>query len=92
MSTDQRAEGDALEVVAERLREWQRGMGGGLVPTTLWIDKSEVPAQVAIDALRSLPVEQRMAAMGMVAIEVVADDGETVDVWIERGDETDGGY
>lgn len=37
--------------------------------------------------LRSLPVEERMKAMGMVAIEVVADDGETADVWIERGND-----
>lgn len=49
-------------------------------------------AEVAIKALRSLPVEQRMEAMGMVALEVVDDDGETLDVWFERGDETDGGY
>lgn len=42
---------DSVEVVAEALREWQRNLGGGLAPTTLWIDRAEEPARIAVDAL-----------------------------------------
>lgn len=55
----------AEEVVAEALREWQRNLGSPLAPTTLWIDRAEVPAKVVLDALRAMPVHQRMWAMGM---------------------------
>lgn len=59
-----------LTAIADALREWQRNYGGGLAPTTLWIDKAEEPAQVALDALLALPVEQRMEAMGMRSVEM----------------------
>lgn len=86
------------EVVAEALREWQRNLGSPLAPTTLWIDRAEVPAKVVLDALRALPVEQRMEAMGMALYGTTDwDDEEARDViepdvdvtpgapvWVER--------
>lgn len=57
-----------------------------------WTGDEQDAAWTVARYLLALPTAERMEAMGMVAIEVVADDGEALDVWIERGDETDGGY
>lgn len=46
-----KAKGQYVAVVAEALRDWQRNLGSPLAPTTLWIDKAETPAEVAVQAL-----------------------------------------